>query len=964
GERCTVFMENSLMANLKKGVAINDLLSGLAYSIVENYINRVVSGKRIGENIFFQGGVAFNKSVVAAFEKFLDTKITVPPHHDVTGAIGMALIARDHADRNRTATSTFKGFGIHQKTYETSSFECRGCPNVCEINRVKIEGEEDLLFYGGRCEKYDIRRKKEQTVPDLFAYREEILWKEHLRRQAEFRSQESGARNQKSEAEAGSQEDKTKTERLAAAGRRPAKIGIPYIFLLHDYLPFWTTFFWELGFEVVVSPKTNRQIVNLGVETVQSESCFPVKVAHGHIRHLLQSEVDMIFLPSFIRVSSPGMSFSGSPCPYTQSIPYMAAAAFGTDRFIKPVIDMSQGEGPVVREMFMALEPKRVKMRDIKNAYRAAQASQDECERLKKEKGAEVLESLHSTAVVIVGRGYNSFDRGANLQIPQKLATLDMLSIPMDFLPLDAVDISGRWENMYWRNGTRILQAARIIKSHPHLFPIFIGNFSCGPDSFILKYFTEELGSKPFLHIEIDEHSADAGAITRCEAYLDSIRNFRPGQEAVSPVPAVKRVSIASLRKRKIYIPKMSDHAYALSAAFTSMGIEAAVMPPTDETAIKLGRKHVSGKECYPCAVTTGDMLKQIAATGFDPGRSAFFMPSGTGPCRFGQYHVFQRLILDRCGYPDVKIYSPVQSTQFYHDLGIAGRDFATTSWKGIIAIELLTKMLHETRPYERDEGESCAVYHHYLHRIENTLKRGGNGSLEQVLKDMHDDFRRVARDSEPKPLVGIVGEIFVRSNAFSNESIVKKVEQLGGEAWLAPVEEWIYYVNTMALRKALRKKEGSAIIELFLKSFFQKRIEHRYAKHFDGYLKTLREPKTRDILRKAAPYIHDSFEGEAVLSIGKTIDLIERGASGIINVMPFGCMPGTVVSALLQTISRKYHVPCISIGYDGTESTTTYLQLEAFMEQAKSRHTQSLLNSRQSEDRPSDRRGTYLKGG
>ena len=96
GERCTVFMENSLMSNLQRGADKNDLLAGLAYSIVQNYINRVVVGKNIGKNIFFQGGVAFNKSVVAAFEKYLDTKITVPPHHDVTGAIGMALIARDH----------------------------------------------------------------------------------------------------------------------------------------------------------------------------------------------------------------------------------------------------------------------------------------------------------------------------------------------------------------------------------------------------------------------------------------------------------------------------------------------------------------------------------------------------------------------------------------------------------------------------------------------------------------------------------------------------------------------------------------------------------------------------------------------------------------------------------------------------------------------------------------------------
>ena len=186
GERCTVFMENSLMANLQKGADKNDLLAGLAYSIVQNYINRVVAGKRIGKAIFFQGGVAFNKSVHAAFEKYLGEKITIPPHHDVTGAIGMALIARKHMETlkaqgngKKKLTTTFKGFELSKRPYEISSFECKACPNVCEINRVKVTGEEGFLFYGGRCEKYDVKRKKKSEVPDLFSFRDEMLWQTH-----------------------------------------------------------------------------------------------------------------------------------------------------------------------------------------------------------------------------------------------------------------------------------------------------------------------------------------------------------------------------------------------------------------------------------------------------------------------------------------------------------------------------------------------------------------------------------------------------------------------------------------------------------------------------------------------------------------------------------------------------------------------------------------------------------------
>ena len=212
GERCTVFMENSLMSNLQRGADKNNLLAGLAYSIVQNYINRVVAGKPIGENIFFQGGVAFNKSVVAAFEKYLNKKITVPPNHDVTGAIGMALIAREHMkgsyelsvkdrealsvmsnelkakNKDASRVTSFKGFELSKRQYNISSFECKGCPNVCEINRIKIEGEDGYLFYGGRCEKYDVRKKKTSSeIPDIFGFRDEMLWKEHLKYSEEFR---------------------------------------------------------------------------------------------------------------------------------------------------------------------------------------------------------------------------------------------------------------------------------------------------------------------------------------------------------------------------------------------------------------------------------------------------------------------------------------------------------------------------------------------------------------------------------------------------------------------------------------------------------------------------------------------------------------------------------------------------------------------------------------------------------
>ncbi len=330
-------------------------------------------------------------------------------------------------------------------------------------------------------------------------------------------------------------------------------------------------------------------------------------------------------------------------------------------------------------------------------------------------------------------------------------------------------------------------------------------------------------------------------------------------------------------------------------------------------------------------------MLKRALDSGFDPAASAFFMPSGGGPCRFGQYNVSHRLILDSIGMDSVPIFAPNQDVQFYRYLGSLGNSFSKFAWKGVVAYELLTKCVHETRPYETAAGDTDALYEQYHTKLFTALA-SGNGAVDPLLEQMKHDFARIPRTEEKKPIIGLIGEIFVRSHSFSNEELVRKIESLGGEVWLAPIGEWIAYVNTVAYRKALIKKDFPAIIELFTQRFVQRRIEQKMMHRFDDLLKTAHEPHTEELFEKAAPYIHHSFEGETILSIGKAVDLIQKGAAGIINAMPFGCMPGTIVSAIMKGIVRDHGIPSISIPFDGTESPTIELQVEAFMEAVHSK--------------------------
>lgn len=903
GERCTVFIESDLVHHQQRGAQKDDLIAGLSYSIVQNYLNRVVEDRRIGDRIFFQGGTAFNKGVVAAFERYLNKEIIVPENHDVTGAIGVAILAMEEQTWEK---SSFKGFDLSQRRYEHSSFECKGCPNLCLIRKVSVEGEKPL-FYGSRCEKYDvIKRAKGTAIPDLFEEREKMLF-------APYQGEEN-------------------------LPKESPQIGIPRILHFHEMFPFWKAFFTELGYRVILSDATHKELIRKGVENVVAETCFPIKVSHGHILNLLEKGVKKIFLPSIINLKSSHPEIPNSQaCPYAQSLPYTIHSSIDFKKaqaeVLQPVFNFGLGREKLEKELIRFGRELHRGSKQVKKALEKAERFQALFYQSLLHRGKEILDQAgpHDKVMIIVGRPYNSCDSGVNLEIPKKLRDLGILSIPMDFLPLESVAPSEELREMYWRYGQRILAAGKIVREDPGLHAVYITNFGCGPDSFISHFFRNLSKGKPYLQLEIDEHSADAGAITRCEAFLDSLKSAKT--EKLLPT---KKGKVKTDRTRKIYIPRMCDHSYAVSAAFKACGVESEVIPPSDEETLYWGRKLTSGKECYPCIVTTGDMVKLVKDPKFDHERAAFFMPSGNGPCRFGQYHRFHRIVLDDLGFEHVPVYSPNQDETLYADLGIMGSRFTRLAWQGIVAVDLLMKKLLETRPYEKKREQSDQVYQASLTRVcEAILNRN---DLEKVLQESIEGFNQIpVIELGSKPVIGIVGEIFVRLNQFSNEDVIRKIEQYGGEAWIAPLTEWILYVNTISKARSLQKKSFSNLLKIFLTDYYQKKDEHRLEKLFKDSLRHFGEPKTKSLFKKAKPYIDSSFEGETILSVGKTIDFARRGVSGIVNIMPFTCMPGTIVSTLLKRYREENNnIPILNMAYDGQEQTNTLTRLEAFMYQAK----------------------------
>ena len=905
GERCTVFMESDLVHHQQMGEDRGNLVAGLSYSIALNYLNKVVGDRAIGEHIFFQGGTAFNLGVVAAFEKILKKKITVPANHDVTGAIGAAILAREE---HSSGESVFKGFDLSKRTYELSSFECRKCPNSCEIKRLKVKGERPLL-YGSRCERFEVKHKKAagESLPDLFAEREELLHRA--------------------------------CRELPPPPPDAPAIGIPQSMFFYELLPFFYTFLTQLGYRVILSDKTHKESIHKGVECVVSETCFPIKVAHGHMVNLMEKGVHTIFFPSIIEMERIHPEVTrGLVCPYVQALPYTVRSAFDFERLgvelISPILYFGEGKAGVAKALEGVGKRLHKKRALIKQALEAAYTAQNQFYRALQQRGQEVLRQLgdNHNALVLVSRPYNGCDAGINLNLPRKIRDLGILAIPMDYLPLEKSGLVSEWQEMYWKYGQRILAVTHFVKSHPALHALYLTNFGCGPDSFISHFFKDKMQDTPYLTIEIDEHSSDVGIITRLEAFLDSLKNTHKKPPRRSGTKSASKA--LTDKKRIIYIPNMSDHSYAVAAAFEASGVRAIVMPESDDETLRWGRKLTSGRECYPCILTTGDMIKMTKRSDFDPDRSAFFMASGRGPCRFGQYNRFHRLVLDEMGLSQVPIFAPDQDENLYDELGIIGKGFSRIAWRGVVSIDLLQKRLREIRPYEKHPGESEALYQSYLGKICHALR--ANQGTSKILKEAGRAFNTIVTNGrDGKPIIGIVGEIYIRSNRFGNEDLVRNIERLGGEVWLPPLTEWLLYINYTSKSRSLRQAKYRSYLSNLCTDEVQKAMEYKLSRSFHNSFKGSGEPSTEEIVKNALPYIHPSFEGEAILSIGKAIDYVLKGAMGIINTMPFTCMPGTIVHAVLKRCREDYHnIPLLTLAYDGQKESNTKTRLEAFVYQ------------------------------
>ncbi len=897
-DQCAAFISSDIK-NASHEMSRENIVAGLVYSIAMNYNNRVKGARRVGRKIFMQGGVCYNRAVPLAMAAVLQRPLIVPPEPGLMGAFGVALEVKQRLRMGLLQPAAFdlRRLAAREVSYG-KSFTCTGrkekCDRGCQINVIKLEGKS--FPFGGICNKYYNAAHHIQIDPtplDYVAKRQEALYS--------FAPPE--------------------------APPDAPSVGISRSFLTNILYPLYSHFFGALGFRVVLSDGVDPE----GVRRTAAEFCYPAELAHGMMMNLAKKRPDYIFLPQIneMHVADLPERYPGhqSTCVTVLAEPYYLRSAFKDlqSQLLVPTLNFSAGWESMRDEFVRLARQLGCAAARAGRAYDEAVEKLREFFRRRQQLGLEALRQLESSperiGVVFFGRAYNAFAAEANMGIPRKFASRGVHIIPHDCLPLGD---QPPFEKMTWASGHDLMRAAQFVKKHPQLFGVFLTNFSCGPDAFIVGYFRDIMQTKPSLTLEIDSHTADAGVTTRVEAFLDIVERYRKLGLVDPPAPPFRKAQVVmrsgdlsvvasdgkrySLRhpKVKVVFPSMGRTLSEMAAAaFQGLGVQAEAVPLPDFSTLMRGRANTCCKECLPLILTTGSLLEYVEQRR-QPGEVLlYFMPTTNGNCRFTQYHVFLNRLIAKRRLQDVATFT-LSSENSYGGLG-AG--CVTTLLKGIVTADVMDDIRNSLEVLAVDEHYALRVWQTQWNEILKCFAEGCRG-LYPLLENVAQQLRQVP---VVKPLhaaarVALAGEIFVRKDEFSSRQVVEALKRRQIVVHRAPMIEWLRYIDFWAQKIDSRGLSALDRLRLRVRSMVFENIERKIKRILSR--SGLCEPSLAEVeplVEVGSHFVHPKFGGETILVIGRFFTGILREFHGLISIGPFACLPTRVIQSILTPESKVH---------------------------------------------------------
>jgi len=903
GSRCTVFMNSKVKQAQKDGASVADISAGLAYSVIKNALFKVIkirNPRDLGEKIVVQGGTFLNDAVLRSFELITEREVIRPDIAGLMGAFGAALLARRSALPGQQSTLLNQQQLAHFHL-QTSMSNCAGCANHCKLTINKFPDGKRFIS-GNRCEKFSDKENTAEPVANLYEYKlQRLLGYEPLPENQAYRG----------------------------------TIGIPMVLNMYENYPFWATFFAELGFRAVHSPRSSRAIYEMGSATIPSDTaCFPAKLAHGHIAALIEQGIRTIFYPSIIHErQEQEQADHHFNCPMVISYPEVLKQNMEIIKdndvvFIHPFLPYDNKK-QLAACLYREFAPWGVKKREVAKAVEKAWREDQKFKQDLRHKGEEVLAQLQASGrkgIVLAGRPYH-IDPEINHGIPEIITHYGLAVFTEDSLahlgdverPLRVVD--------QWMYHSRLYSVAHFVCSEPTLELVQLNSFGCGLDAITTDQVQEILQQhgKIYTVLKIDEGANLGAARIRIRSLLAAMKKRDQSGKSLIPQPVYQVRVPFSQEMRSDYTilcPQMAPlHFRFLEPIFRSEGYQVELLPEVDRKAIEEGLKYVNNDGCYPAIVVIGQLLQALQSGKYDLDKTAVAISQTGGGCRATNYFGLLRKALHEAGYENI----PVISANLYGNESNSGFKITASLLKksitGVVYGDLLMRVLHRVRPYEIIPGSANLLFDRWVDRCIEQLSSGDQRAFERNIHGIVEEFSQLEISRQIKPKVGVVGEILVKYHPAANNDIVRVLEDAGAEAVVPDMLDFFLYsaYDSIYLGRHLTGNRKQEWLGRFIVYYLEKQrktvkqaLENstRFEPPHSIYHKAV-------LAREMISLGHHC--GEGWLLTAEMIELIQTGVPNIVCVQPFACLPNHVCGkAMIKPLKEKYPQANITaIDYD-----------------------------------------------
>jgi len=922
GSRCTVFMNSKVKQAQKEGRSVDDIAAGLCYSVIRNALYKVLrlrSPKDLGEHVLVQGGSFLNDALLKVMENMLGREVHRPNLSGHMGAYGIALLAMQKKDSYEPSTLT--AASLKSLSVTTKALRCKGCGNHCHLT-INTFSNGQRLVSGNRCDRgARTDTQNREQLPSIYTWKEEHLF----------------------------------NYTPLPPDRAPrGRLGIPRVLNIYERYPFWFTLFTELGFRVEVSPFSSKQIFDMGISSMPSQSvCYPAKLAHGHISWLISQGVPQIFFPCIPRER---IEYRNSvdcySCPVACGYPEVVRLNNEDIRtsgckmhtpFVNPFDDKS-----LARQLS---DEFGISRGEIRRAIQKAHVAQDAYRTALHEEGRRIVNLLHEKhgiGVVICGRPYH-VDPLINHGIPKLITSLGAAVLSEDSVAWMAgsEDIDLRIVDQ-WSFPARLYRAARVVTEHEELELVQLTSFGCGVDAISSDQVAELLHRANKMHtlLKIDEGPSLGAARIRIRSLLATVEDRRERQrrKGVKPQGEVPKSPVFTKEMRAtrtIIVPQMAPIHFALAEnMFRGAGYNCYVLPTVSAKDIETGLKYVNNDSCYPSQVVIGQLINALQSGAVDPKNCALMLSQTCGPCRATNYPALLRKALHEAGFDDVP------SLILRAQTGTSQPGFTMTSsllHNLVVAVtygDMLQRLTNHTRTYEKTSGDTDELQKKWIDLLGADFAANKKRDFADDMQAMVRDFLTIPMDMVPRPRVGIVGEILLCYHPDANRHMADVTRHEGGEPVISDIVDFLLYCFSDPVYQW--QHLGGKALPAFFGWYVIQKVEHMRNAARKALAGTRFPPlgRFRDLVHNAGRLISRGFQaGEGWLLSAELLRFISEGITNALCLQPFGCLPNHIVGrGVFKSLKQLYpNVNLMAVDYEGGSSEANLLnRVKLFMTMAQ----------------------------